>query len=167
MKANAAGTKAQLTEVSGVIAANKGYLVNGAETSYTFVQSNAEASTVRTDMLGSVTDTYIDGEAYVLANGTSGVGFYKTELNKDSEGNDATESASHFKNNAHKAYLPIPVGGARVLTFDFDDNAETGINAVEIEAAAPANAAIYDLSGRRVQSAKSGLYIINGKKVIK
>ena len=53
------------------------------------------------------------------------------------------------------------------MTFDFDDNAETGINAVEIEEAAPANAAIYDLSGRRVQSAKSGLYIINGKKVIK
>ena len=77
--------------------------------------------------------------------------------------------STHFKNNANKAYLPASAvpGNARVLTFNFDDNAETGINAVEIEEAAPANAAIYDLSGRRVQNAKSGLYIINGKKVIK
>ena len=168
---NAEGTKAQLAEVSGVIDANKGYLVNGtATTSYTFAESNAEASAVRTDMLGSVTDTYVECDAYVLASGTSGVvGFYKAKLNKDAAGNEVGESGTHFKNNANKAYLPVPAGTgeARVLTFDFDGNAETGINAVEIEEAAPANAAIYDLSGRRVQSAKSGLYIINGKKVIK
>lgn len=163
--ANAEGTKAQLTEVSDVIAANKGYLVKGEATSYTFVQSNAEASTVGTDMLGSVTDSYVPGPAYVLSEGASGVGFYKALLNKNETGGTGE---SHFKNNANKAYLPAPApGGARVLTFNFDDNAETGINAVEIEEAAPANAAIYDLSGRRVQSAKSGLYIINGKKVIK
>ncbi len=165
------GTKALLEEVTGVIDAKNGYLVNGDATSHSFAETkvNAVASTVETDMLGSVIDTYVEDAAYVLANGTSGVGFYKTELNKDSEGHDAAAgSATHFKNNANRAYLPIPVaGGARVLTFDFDGNAETGINAVEIEEAAPANAAIYDLSGRRVQSAKSGLYIINGKKIIK
>ena len=162
------GKKALLEEVTGVIDANKGYLVNGTATSHTFAESNADASTVRTDMLGSVTDIYVPSAAYVLANGTSGVGFYKTELNKDSEGHDAAAgSATHFKNNANKAYLPAGSSEARVLTFDFDGNAETGINAVEIEEAAPANAAIYDLSGRRVQSAKSGLYIVNGKKIIK
>ena len=168
VKVSGDGKKALLEEVTGVIDAKKGYLVNGNETSYSFAETevNAVASTVETDMLGSVTDTYVPGAAYVLANGTSGVGFYKTELNKDENGGSGE---SHFKNNAHKAYLPIPAGSseARVLTFDFDGNAETGINAVEIEEAAPVNAAIYDLSGRRVQSAKSGLYIINGKKVIK
>ena len=164
VKANAEGTKAQLTEVSGVIAANKGYLVNGAATSYTFNESNEAASTVETSLLGSVNDSYVEGAAYVLASRASVVGFYKAELNKDAEGNDGTKC---FKNNANKAYLPAGGASARVLTFEFDDNAETGINAVEIEEAAPANAAIYDLSGRRVQSAKSGLYIINGKKVIK
>ena len=168
VKVSGDGKKALLEEVTGVIDAKKGYLVNGNETSYSFAETevNAVASTVETDMLGSVTDTYVPGAAYVLANGTSGVGFYKTKLNKDENGGSGE---SHFKNNAHKAYLPIPAGSseARVLTFDFDGNAETGINAVEIEEAAPVNAAIYDLSGRRVQSAKSGLYIINGKKVIK
>ncbi len=101
---------------------------------------------------------------YVLAaNASNEAGFYKAELNQ--------EGGNAFQNNATKAYLPLNTTSdpnpARVLTFNFDDNTETGINAVEIEEAAPANAAIYDLSGRRVQSAKSGLYIINGKKVIK
>ena len=164
--ANQGGTKAQLTEVSGVIAANKGYLVNGAATNYTFDEPTVatEPSAVETSLLGSVNDSYVQGAAYVLADGTSGVGFYKATLNKNETGNTGS---THFKNNANKAYLPASGAGARVLTFDFDDNAETGINAVEIEEAAPANAAIYDLGGRRVQNAKSGLYIINGKKVIK
>ena len=100
---------------------------------------------------------------YVLAaNDSNKAGFYRAKLNQE---------GGAFQNNATKAYLSLDTvsnpNPARVLTFNFDDNTETGINAVEIEEAAPANAAIYDLSGRRVQSAKSGLYIINGKKVIK
>ena len=166
VSANWAENKAVLTEITeGALAATNGYLLS-AETAgkYFFAKSTGEASTVTTDLTGSVTDTYVEGVAYVLANGTSGVGFYKAELNKDENGGNGE---SHFKNNANKAYLPAGSSEARVLTFDFDGNTETGINAVEIEEAAPANAAIYDLSGRRVQSAKSGLYIINGKKVIK
>ncbi len=168
--ANPGDTKAQLREVSGVIAANKGYLVKGEvkgeARNYTFNEPTitTDPSEVATNLLGSVTDSYLPDEAYVLADGTSGVGFYKAKHNMDGTGNSGL---THFKNNANKAYLPAGGASARVLTFNFDDNAETGINAVEIEEAAPANAAIYDLSGRRVQSAKSGLYIINGKKVIK
>lgn len=164
--ANAEGTKAQLAEVEvgGVIAANKGYLVNGAATSYTFNQSNEAASAVETDMLGSVTDTYVEGAAYVLADGTSGVGFYKTELNKNETGGTGE---SHFKNNANKAYLPAPAGAeSRFLVFNFGDDNATAIENIQ-GAENATNALVYDLAGRRVQSAKSGLYIINGKKVIK
>ena len=164
--ANAEGTKAQLAEVEvgGVIAANKGYLVNGAATSYTFNQSNEAASAVETDMLGSVTDTYVEGAAYVLADGTSGVGFYLAELNKDADGN---ENTTHFKNNANKAYLPAPAGAeSRFLVFNFGDDNATAIENIQ-GAENATNALVYDLAGRRVQSAKSGLYIINGKKVIK
>ncbi len=122
-----------------------GNLLNG-----TYTTQNIEPETGKT--------------CYVLAaNASNEAGFYKAELNQ--------EGGNAFQNNATKAYLPLNTvsnpNPARVLTFNFDDNAETGISAVEIEEAAPANAAIYDLSGRRVQSAKSGLYIINGKKVIK
>ena len=159
------GSNLNLTAVSDNLPANEGVVVKADAGSYVFVKTDATVEDITTNELeGSVTDKYVKGEAYVLSNGASGVGFYKAALNRDATGN---EGSTHFKNNANKAYLPVTTPGARVLTFNFDDNAETGINAVEIEEAAPANAAIYDLSGRRVQSAKSGLYIINGKKVIK
>ena len=125
-----------------------------------FLQVTGSGATVTSNKLeGTLASTMFSDEAYVLANVDSKVGLYKAAKNQDSD--------TKWINNGFRAYLPVSTPGARVLTFNFDDNAETGISAVEIEEAAPANAAIYDLSGRRVQSAKSGLYIINGKKVIK
>ena len=123
--------------------------------------SDSEKAAIASDLRGTFADAYIRTASYVLsAQGNPAVvGFYKAAMNQ--------QEGAAFLNNGFKAYLPASGAGARFLTFDFDDNAETGINAVEIEEAAPANAAIYDLSGRRVQNAKSGLYIINGKKVIK
>ena len=95
------------------------------------------------------------GNNYVLAKTKTGdkVGFFKV-----------TGNAVNCPQ--YKCYLTVPESTARVFYFSSDD-VETGINAVETEEAAPANAVIYDLSGRRVQGAKSGLYIVNGKKVIK
>lgn len=97
------------------------------------------------------------GNSYVLAKTKTGdkVGFFKVT------GNDV-------KCPQYKCYLTVPAqqNPARVIYFSSDD-VETSINAVETEETTPANAAIYDLSGRRVQSAKAGLYIVNGKKVIK
>lgn len=98
------------------------------------------------------------GSSYVLAKNKEGkVGFFKV-------------TGDEVKCPQYKCYLTVPASvpesTARAFYFSSDD-VETGINAVEIEEATPANAVIYDLSGRRVQSAKSGLYIVNGKKVIK
>ena len=131
-----------------------------------FLQVTGSGATSTSKLNGTLASEKITGDAYVLAIVEGNPGFYKAEKNHD--------TGTKWINNGFKAYLRADLvtgggsgTGARVLTFDFDDNAETGINAVEIEEAAPANAAIYDLSGRRVQSAKSGLYIINGKKVIK
>ena len=154
------------------IPANQGAILKGtAGTTYKLTAQEATSDWTGNKLTGTNEDAYVEADAYVLAVVKSNVGLYKAERNKNADGSDpgAGESGTCFKNNANKAYLPADeVGaGARFLTFDFDDNAETGINAVEIEEVAPANAAIYDLSGRRVQSAKSGLYIINGKKVIK
>ena len=155
------------------IPANQGAILKGAKgTTYKLTAQEATSDWTGNKLTGTNEDAYVEADAYVLAVVNSNVGLYKAERNKNADGSDpgAGESGTCFKNNANKAYLPktaVSELGARFLTFNFDDNAETGINAVEIEEAAPANAAIYDLSGRRVQSAKSGLYIINGKKVIK
>lgn len=97
------------------------------------------------------------GNNYVLAKTKTGdkVGFFKV-------------TGDAVKCPQYKCYLTVPESESTARAFYFSsDDVETGINAVEIEEATPANAVIYDLSGRRVQSAKSGLYIVNGKKVIK
>lgn len=162
------GTEAVLKEISGILPANTAVLVNAETGGYDFVYSTITTSAVSSKLLGSTTTSYVAEETntthYVLSNVEGNVGFYAVLYNKASDG---TTGTGYFQNNANKAYLKVSGSDARVLTFDFDGNAETGINAVEIEEAAPANAAIYDLSGRRVQSAKSGLYIVNGKKIIK
>ena len=153
------GDNLNLEAVSDNLPADEGVVVKADEGSYVFVKTNESvAKNNANELKGTVTTKEINGAAYVLSKpeGQS-VGFYQAKMTGDGK----------WTNNANRAYLPAGNLNARVLTFNFDDNAETGISAVEIEEAAPANAAIYDLSGRRVQSAKSGLYIINGKKVIK
>ena len=62
---------------------------------------------------------------------------------------------------AGKAYLEGAVG---VKAFYFNEEAETAIEYLEEKEDA---GAIYDLSGRRVNKALKGIYIINGKKVLK
>ena len=165
---SAAGTTATLSKQQTCVPANTGVILKykeGIQSNgcvYLPIQATTEEN-VTSLLRGSLADKLVGDDAYVLskpANGT--IGLYKATKNQD---------GNTWLNQGFHAYLPANyitgIGGARVLTFNFDDNAETGINAVEIEEAAPANAAIYDLSGRRVQNAKSGLYIINGKKVIK
>lgn len=66
---------------------------------------------------------------------------------------------------ANRAYLPTSVlGGEKAVAMNFGGNV-TGINAVV--KADKANAAIYDLTGRRVtRTVKGGLYIQNGSKFV-
>lgn len=72
-----------------------------------------------------------------------------------------------FTNGAHKAYLKIAkntsAGSQALNGFPFNGTT-TGIE--QIEAGADAKNAIYDLSGRRVNKAAKGIYILNGKKVL-
>ena len=72
-----------------------------------------------------------------------------------------------FTNGAHKAYLKLAkntsAGSQAVNGFPFNGTT-TGIE--QIEAGADAKNAIYDLSGRRVNKAAKGIYILNGKKVL-
>ena len=70
-----------------------------------------------------------------------------------------------FLNNGFKAYLPKPAGSnSRFLVFDFGGT-ETAIEGIEAEGTA--NAVVYDLAGRRVQNAQKGVFIVNGKVVVK
>lgn len=63
----------------------------------------------------------------------------------------------------YKAYLTVENSAAQAIKFDFGTTAIEGVES----ATGVANSAIYDLAGRKVQNMTKGLYIVNGKKVIK
>ena len=164
-------TSPQAADVSNYIYENQGVIIKGTPgTTYTFNLTDWEdyydaKAWENNELLGSITNTYVKGDAYVLANGTNGVGLYKALLNKDANGESGD---THFKNNAGKAYLPVTNGaGARFLVFSFGDDMETGITETENGNVKTENDEVYDLSGRRVQGAQKGIFIVNGKKVVR
>lgn len=158
---NEAGTAITLTKQS-VVPANTGVVLEyqeGAEieNGYVFLQIKETTLTdVESELRGTFADSYVADDAYILAKPEGyEAGFYKAKKNY--------EDGTKFLNNGFKAYLPKPASSkARFYVFDF--GTETGIEGIESE---NAKAEIYDLSGRRVQNAQKGLYIVNGKKVIK
>lgn len=157
-----------LEEIGNEIPANTGVFVTGPKNEKVVLSlSTSNPASLGDNLLaGSTVDTYVQGSAYVLANGANGVGLYKAELNKGANGESGT---THFKNNAGKAYLPVPEepADACFLVFNFGDDVETGITETENENVKTENAEVYDLSGRRVQGAQKGIFIVNGKKVVR
>ena len=152
------GNSATMTAVEGVLPANTGVILKNAGT-YTFKTAGATGSVEVNLLRGSVENTYVEGNAYVLGMIEGKVGLYKAILNTNAEGGAGT---THFLNNANKAYLPMTNNaGAQALRFNFGET--TGIEGV-IEGT-NANAVIFDLSGRRVAKMQKGIYIVNGKKV--
>ena len=91
---------------------------------------------------------------YSLGKKNDKIGFYKFEKS----------GSSVITLGANKAYLDTPAASsARGFVFDVDNN--TGISTMDDVRCKTDN--IYDLSGRHVDSMKHGIYIINGKKIIK
>ena len=99
-------------------------------------------------------DTGYNTTYYSLGKKNDKIGFYKFEKS----------GSSVITLGANKAYLDTPAASsARGFVFDVDNN--TGISTMDDVRCKTDN--IYDLSGRRVDSMKHGIYIINGKKIIK
>ncbi len=150
---------ATLTDIKdNVVPANTGVLLYAdVEEPTTYNLTIGGNATEVTSLLeGTVASTYVDEESYVLsAQGTPAVvGFYKAMMNQ--QGNTS------FLNNGFKAYLPANGNNARALVFDF--GTETAIESIE---SVENNAVVYDLAGRRVQNAQNGIFIVNGKKVVR
>lgn len=156
------GNSATLTEIETNIPANTGailYAEGGKECNFTVVSYNAGDAVSGNLLVGTQSKTTVtkeDGYSYyILANVGGVVGFYNAV-----NGEDETS----FVNAAGKAYLKVAdVVGARFLNFNFGGT-ETAIKDIE---GAESNSVVYDLSGRRVQNVTKGLYIVNGKKVVK
>jgi hypothetical protein len=145
------GTTVTFTKVDKA-PANTGLLIRNTagETAADFtIPVIADGGTISSNVLvGTMTEINI-ASGYVLNNVAGVVGFYK---------------ANDTKVAAGKAYLNVS-SGAKMLGFNFNDGAATGIS--EIKNAGTAEGVYYNLNGMRVEKPAKGLYILNGKKVIK
>lgn len=162
------GTKAYLDEVTTTeIPAGTPVVVKSNEelteaTTFLFPILKSTTATVGTNLLtGSYPALTVDADTktYVLANKSKGVGFYR--LSDHETDGDTKRDVYGFR----AFYQPTEDAAANAFTFSFDGGL-TGIDAIDAAAGINADAAIYDLSGRRVQKATKGLYIVNGKKVL-
>ena len=114
-----------------------------------------------------------------LAVSASGVDFIGTLASATVPASDATYSYYAYNNGqfvkvvtaaatlpAFRAYFQVKDGGAgsRILGVSFDD-ATTGIET--LQKVNNGEQKIYDLNGRRVSTMQKGVYVVNGKKVIK
>ena len=93
---------------------------------------------------------------YILGMKDGVVGFYQRAEGK--------------KIGANKAYLKLDAdisADAKGLVLMFDDDDETGIRSIDNGQLTIDDDVIYNLAGQRVNKAQKGIYIINGKKVLK
>ncbi|MCF0189169.1 MAG: hypothetical protein HUK04_06730 [Bacteroidaceae bacterium] len=118
---------------------------------HTGLQESAVA-TDENELRGDVSAVENTGNFYVLSgNSTDGVGFFKLKA-----GNAVP---------AFRAYYTPSSGASVRQAFFFDKGQTTG---VEMEIAEPSvSVEAYDLSGRRVSATGKGLFIVNGKKIVK
>ena len=154
----AAGDVLKLTEITGIIPANQGVILQNtgaAEAAINLTITTDEATTLDGNRLEGVTakrEGYAVKSNYVLADGKKGIGFYK---------------ANFTAITANKAYLPVTnVQNAQgvMMAFSFGDEV-TGID--NVNAAAPAAKKYYDLQGRRVLYPAKGIFVTeDGQKVL-
>ena len=150
------------------VPANEPLVIKAAAGNYPLWFTSSTKVTWKSDGMNALEGTDVetpitDNDAYY---------FYGLSLNASSDPASVgfywmNPTGAAFTNGAHKAYLKLAkstfVGSQALNGFPFNGTT-TGIE--QIEAGADAKNAIYDLSGRRVNKAANGIYIINGKKVL-
>ena len=155
---NASTGTLDMTAVEGVVPANAGVVIKSDSKAANIVlTANAKATEnalIGNQLVGTTKEIAFSELTDKLVFGVTAqnhVGFYTA-------GGSAALPAN-------RAYLPTSVlGGVKAVAMNFGGDV-TGINAVV--KADKANAAIYDLTGRRVtRTVKGGLYIQNGSKFV-
>ena len=152
-----------------IIPKQTGFILQGTPNSTVVYQANvsgAEEDVTGNLLVGTATEQEISGAGYkyyILSNnGDQGLGFYK----------QGTRQGASIKLKPHRAGLRLSesIGRAKSLIIDFDaarrEAETTGIRSARPEMQRRDNA-VYDLQGRRVINPTHGIYIINGKKIIK
>lgn len=159
--ANMNGDNVTFEELGNVVPKNTGVVLYAAEANAAITEKAVPATenvTVEgTNLLvgtnGAAVTVDAGVNAYIMAyNEAEGVKFFKLA------DNDRTIARN-------KAYLDLTGANSNLLNFRFEfEDTLTGVEHIETS---DVNAPVFDLQGRRVQNVQSGLYIVNGKKVIR
>ena len=151
-------TLTALTE--GIIPAKTGCVIRGAEGAYTFTKAATAGSVITDNLLRGYAGTEAYAEVALPTDGSTNyvltvmdgvAGFYR--------------KAAGFKVYNNKAYLNVPTNVKALRMRFVEADGTTEIHDVMIEQSA--DNCIYDLTGRRVRYAGKGVYIVNGKKVMR
>ena len=143
LQADAAGTyKFEVTTDEPTVKAIDGNLLQG------------------TDDDATITDAGYKYYMLSLDKNNDNLGFY---FDKNSNG------GTQLKNKAHKAYLAVPTEDASAKGYAFGGDETTGVEGIENGELRIENSEVYDLQGRRMngKNLPKGVYIVNGKKVVK
>lgn len=151
-------TQFVLTEVNDIIPAENGIILYGEsadEVTLNITKDAAAADMSDNALTGTLVQKSLVGEDlsayYVLGVSDGFAGLYHPSVKLEAI-------------SANKAYIYEPQANVQGLRFSFDGNT-TGIG--HIGTAGQQNeGACYDLSGRRVQTPKKGIYVVGGRKVI-
>lgn len=164
--AAASGDHVTLTQIhkvpanTGVILMNALGMNEGAVAAVNVPYLDGDADIVSgNELVGITARTQVDAMSggkynYILSNEDEGIGFYAATDGKYLAANKAYLSTTVNPESLVKAFLGFIEGDA------------DGINTIENGKLTIDNA-VFDLSGRRVSKATKGIYIVNGKKVVK
>ena len=152
-----------------IIPKQTGFILQGTPNSTVIYQANVtgpEESVTGNLLVGTATEQEFNASGYKYYifsnNGDEGLGFYK----------QGTRNGASIKLAAHRAGLRLPeaIAPAKGFTIDFDaarkEAETTGIRDVR-PTVQPRENVVYDLQGRRVTNPGRGIYIVNGKKVVR
>lgn len=151
-----------LTQITGVIPALTPVIIHAEQGEYNFpiaTSNESTVSTTATGLSGTLVPTAVetDANAYILKNGSNGIGMYKvtSESNRTIAENKAYAGSVTASSSSE--------GEAAMLMFNFGET--TGISSL-VAPAAEGNQTYYDLNGRRVLYPANGIFVTaSGKKV--
>ena len=145
------GTTLRLVEATAPLEANKPYIIEGAWNEMLTGDAQGTKLTYKEGLLtGTYARTYAPSGSYILQKNDSKVGFYLC---------DEEDKYVVAKN---RCYLTVS-NETKVMAFFFGEQ-EDAINNIRHNVESINN--IYDLTGRQVNKATKGIYIVNGKKVL-
>lgn len=152
------GNVAELSEAVTEVPAENGVILQGTENTYELTIIDEDLDDLDNALKGTVERTLVtkvEGDAYYILAVKEGVAGMYNPINGDTK--------TEFYNASHKAYLHLP-SAQQSVGFRFG-RGTTSIETSTSDAQVPL--VIYDIMGRRVEKMEKGIYIVNGKKVIR